>query len=94
MAMEFPMLPALPELQPIPNFPLPAKIPQQLVLYRETPPPPVLDNYECQNCPMYHTGLCNIVDGTIKPTAWCMLWLPRRPPFSYILEKINIPQKP
>ena len=88
--MQAPMLPALPELPSPPTGALP-KLPKELVLYKEAGPPAFTDEYKCLNCILFNNNKCNLVEGAVTPAAWCVIWIPRRPPFIYLIEKIEIP---
>jgi len=49
------------------------------VLYTGTPPPasPFFPTYACSACIHYikDTNRCVLVEGEIKPTSWCLLWI-------------------
>ena len=64
------------------------KFQKKMVIYSEQAPPPFLDRYECKNCIFYNpiSSACLIVEGDIKPEAWCILWAPMRPPFLWLFE--------
>lgn len=80
-------------------------IPKPLVLYNETPPPPnPFFTYQCQYCVHFirreqqldtaTLGECKAVEGDVKSTAWCALWLPKNP--ACFIERIisNVPGIP
>jgi hypothetical protein len=49
-----------------------AKIPQASVKYQTTPK----DGHQCDGCVQFVApNSCKLVDGTISPTGWCLLWV-------------------
>jgi hypothetical protein len=51
-----------------------AKAPQNLVHYQDTPH----GTQECDNCAQFEPpSSCKVVDGTISPKGWCMIYAPK-----------------
>jgi len=55
--------------------------------YAPVGPPPFFWEYRCDQCFFWRQGLCEIVEGEIKPAGWCSFWTPPEmpeKPFSWI----------
>lgn len=66
---------------------MPGKLPKSSVLYNEKAPPSFIFQYECQFCALFcPPNQCAVVEGEIKPAAWCVLWfpIPSEPPFLWL----------
>ena len=49
-----------------------AKIAQSAVKYQTTPK----DGHQCDGCVQFVApNSCKLVEGTISPTGWCLLWV-------------------
>jgi hypothetical protein len=49
-----------------------AKVAQKLVAYQDTPK----GDQNCANCKLFEPpNACKSVDGVIKPSGWCKLWI-------------------
>lgn len=57
------------------STPLYAKAPKSNVKYQETPK----DGNKCSTCMQFipKTKECKLVQGSINPDGWCMLWVPQ-----------------
>jgi hypothetical protein len=49
-----------------------AKTPQKTVKYQDTPK----GDQRCENCKQFQSpSACKVVDGTISPQGWCMVYM-------------------
>lgn len=57
------------------STPLYAKAPKDNVKYQETPK----DGKKCSDCFQFipESNECKLVQGSINPDGWCMLWVPQ-----------------
>ncbi len=68
------------------------KLPKSAVIYTEQAPPPVVFQYECRFCRFFMPpNQCAIVEGEIRPTAWCIMYfpLPTELPFLWLARKAS-----